>query len=123
MNRLVIVLLFSLLVPIGISSQNTYQITADSLIVITPEQLKLTNLIFNEHKYLKEKVEILNDEISNLEALNKTYVVQDSIRRKEIELYKSSYEDINKKYKRLDKKFKIVSISSIVAILGALIWR
>ena len=123
MNRLVIVLLFSLLVPIGISSQNTYQITADSLIVITPEQLKLTNLIFNEHKYLKEKVEILNNEISNLEALNKTYVVQDSIRRKEIELYKSSYEDINKKYKRLDKKFKIVSISSIVAILGALIWR
>ena len=123
MNRLVIVLLFSLLVPIGINSQNTYQITADSLIVITPEQLKLTNLIFNEHKYLKEKVEILNDEISNLEALNKTYVVQDSIRRKEIELYKSNYEDINKKYKRLDRKFKIVSISSIVAILGALIWR
>jgi hypothetical protein len=110
-------------VPIGISSQNTYQVTADSLIVITPEQLKLTNLIFNEHKYLKEKVEILNNEISNLEALNKTYVVQDSIRCKEIELYKSNYEDINKKYKRLNKKFKIVSISSIVAILGALIWR
>ena len=127
MKQFVIVLLLSLLVPIASSSQTTYPVTiGDSLVIITADQLKYTNLIFNEHRYLTEKVNILENQISNLEKLNFTYVEQDSIRCKQIEEYKNAYEDSFNKYNRLNNRYKIakvVSISSILVLLGSLLWR
>lgn len=119
-------MLLSLLIPIACISQNTYPIIGpDSLVTITPKQLKITNLIFSEHQYLKEKVEILNSQVSNLEELNSLYIIQDSIRCKEIEEYKNAYEDGFKKYNRLEKRYKttkIISFGSILLLIGALIW-
>ena len=83
-------------------------------------------MIFNEHRYLTEKVNILENQISNLEKLNFTYVEQDSIRCKQIEEYKNAYEDSFNKYNRLNNRYKIakvVSISSILVLLGSLLWR
>ena len=44
--------------------------TEDSLIVITPIQLKQTNLIFVEHSMLKLEVEILGRKVDIQEKLN-----------------------------------------------------
>ena len=127
MKQLVIALLLSLSMPIALHSQNIYPIiNTDSLVTITSEQLKITNLIFNEHEYLTEKVDLLNNQINNLEELNKLYVVQDSIQRIKIDKYKNAYEDSYKKYIRLNKRYKVsnaISLGSLLILLGVLICR
>ena len=70
MKKLVMILLVSLLTPIMSFSQSTYPITgSDSLITITAEQLKSINLIFNEHRYFKEKVSLLTEQVEDLSKL------------------------------------------------------
>lgn len=127
MKQLVIALLLSLSMPIALHSQNIYPIiNTDSLVTITSEQLKITNLIFNEHEYLTEKVGLLNNQINNLEELNKLYVVQDSIQCIKIDKYKNAYEDSYKKYIRLNKRYKVsnaISLGSLLILLGVLICR
>lgn len=67
------------------SSQNTYpKLTNDSLIVITPQQLKATNLIFLEHKKLKLEVPELNKQIASYESLIKSYEQTDSVRNAQV---------------------------------------
>lgn len=104
MRRFVIILLLSLWIPIVSHSQTTYPIIKDSLVLITPQQLKETNLIFSEHKMLLEKVPLLTDQVMTLEKLNKTYIEQDSIRLKELSFYKSSYENKSIQYEEFVKK-------------------
>ena len=115
MKRFVIILLFSLLTPTLICSQTILPtITEDSLIVITPEQLKVTNLIFNEHKMLSEKVKLLDAQIDALEKINE---IQDSIRNQEVIYYKNRYE----KEKRLKKTYRYGTI--VTFLLGILIGK
>lgn len=53
------------MIPISSFSQSTYpRITKDSLIVITPLQLKKTNLIFVEHSRMKEEIPLLRETIN-----------------------------------------------------------
>ena len=67
------------------SSQNTYpKLTNDSLIVITPQQLKATNLIFLEHKKLKLEIPELNKQIASYESLIKSYEQTDSVRNAQV---------------------------------------
>lgn len=127
MKKLVMILLVSLLTPIMSFSQSTYPITgSDSLITITAEQLKSINLIFNEHRYFKEKVSLLTEQVEDLSKLNSLYVEQDSIRCKEIDEYKNAYEDSFKKYNRLNKRYKIIKGISFATILttllGIVVW-
>lgn len=57
------------MIPTLSFSQTTFpNMTKDSLIVITPLQLKKTNLIFIEHAYLKNKTKTL-EELINLKDL------------------------------------------------------
>lgn len=68
------------------SSQNTYpKLTSDSLIVITPQQLKATNLIFLEHKKLKLEVPELNKQIVSYESLINSYAESDSLKNSQID--------------------------------------
>lgn len=67
------------------SSQNTYpKLTNDSLIVITPQQLKATNLIFLEHKKLKLEIPELNKQIASYESLIRSYEQTDSVRNAQV---------------------------------------
>lgn len=67
-------------------SQNTYpKIVNDSLIVITPKQLKQTNFIFLEHKKLKLQIPELNSQIESLEKYIDTYMLSDSIKENKIQ--------------------------------------
>lgn len=67
--------------------------TTDSLIVITPIQLKKTNLIFLEHKMLLNKVPLLESQVSNLEKINGTLEKSDSIKQAQIDCYINYLED------------------------------
>lgn len=67
-------------------SQTTYpKLTSDSLIVITPQQLKATNLIFLEHKKLKLEVPELNKQIVSYESLINSYVKSNSLKNSQID--------------------------------------
>lgn len=80
-------------------SQNTYpKLTNDSLIVITPQQLKATNLIFLEHKQLKLKVPELNKQIVTYESLINSYVLSDSLKSLQIQEL-TTYTEISEQIK------------------------
>ena len=76
-KKTLVILLISLLVPIRSFSQG---ISTDSTFTLTPEQLKLTNLIFEEHRTLSLKVPLLEKKITTLEESNRNFQMIDSLR-------------------------------------------
>lgn len=84
-------------------SQTIYpKLTRDSLIVITPTQLKQTNLIFLEHNKFSQEVPLLRSQILNLEDLVKKVEAADSLKASQLSLCldkiskdKSTIEDLN----------------------------
>lgn len=115
--------------PICCSSQTTYpQKLNDSLIVITPTQLKQTNLIFLEHRKLKQQVKEYDVQIMSYKYMMDSYHRTDSLQRAEIG---GLYEDIrtyDAKEKKLNKELKLFKnltiggfsigiISTLIAIL------
>ena len=100
MKKKLIIFLLSLLIPTVSFSQNIYpKILNDSLIVITPIQLKQTNLIFLEHsKYVKE-FPILHSKIRLLDNMNKMWQSSDSIKSNTI---KECRETIKNNYSQLE---------------------
>lgn len=93
---------------------------------MTPQQLKLTNLIFSEHEVLTQKVPLLTNQIVTLEELNKTYIKQDSLKSIQLDLYKNLYIEKESEYIKLDKQFgnikKCAIFGSVVTfILGVVI--
>ena len=73
---------------------------------ITSEELRLTNLIFIEHKKLSEEVPLLEEEILQLKEINRSWISTDSIRRLEVKFYEDLVQTNNKKIKRLTRKVK-----------------
>lgn len=116
MKRYIIALLTLLLIPCISFSQNTSTPTIgkDSLIVITPFQLRQTNLILAEHAKLKEVNVLLNDQINNLQKINSEFVKKDSLRLKEIGIYNEKIQsdqitinNLNESLKQSMKKIRI----------------
>lgn len=119
------------------SSQNTYpKLVNDSLIVITPQQLKATNLIFLEHKKLKLELPELNKQIVTYESLIKSYAATDSIRSIEVkrlmlhaqvseQVMQSQLREINKleSRKKLYKGLTIGGFSVSVVLLVTLLLK
>lgn len=67
------------------SSQNTYpKLVNDSLVVITPQQLKATNLVFLEHKKFKLEIPELKRQITSYESLINSYERNDSVKNAQI---------------------------------------
>jgi hypothetical protein len=88
-----------------------------STITITPEQLKTTNLIFLEHKKYSEEVPLLEKKVETLEAINKSWIHTDSIRKaNELQYTKASRSDSLKiaKLQSANKTNKVVSGFSIL---------
>lgn len=134
MKRIVILLLVSLLQMTVTFSQNiSYprQIN-DSIVEITAEQLKQTNLIFIEHKSLKSENKELNFQINKYKDLVHNYNQQDSINRIKIQDLANYSEFANKqltikdkeitKLKKVKNNYKIFTICgiSVSALLGIL---
>ena len=134
MRKKVILFLISLLIPILSFSRDTYPKTiGDSLIVITPLQLKKTNLIFLEHRKFKlENIELrlqndkykqlyLNslamDSINSLanSRLKAELIVRDEELQKQLKVVS--------KQKRVIKTLTISGIAVSVALLVFLLYR
>lgn len=50
---------------------------------VTKKQIKTANLIFVEHEYMLHKIPLLEQQITNLDSINKTWAHTDSIRTKQ----------------------------------------
>lgn len=97
----ILLFVFSLLIPITCISQNTYKVSVeDSMIVITPTQLKQTNLIFNEHNKLLKENKILNGIISDYSKIVVSYKTLDSLNNTKISNYQ---QEIDKTKETLKK--------------------
>ena len=130
MKKILLILLISLSLPMLGFSQNTFpKIVQDSMIVITPQQLKHTNLIFLEHKKLKLEILELNKKLSLQKQINDKLEESLVVQTNTIENYKSM-ESINKdmlyrkdqeikKYKLSAKGWMIGGIS--VTVVGVLL--
>lgn len=122
MRKLGILLLINLLIPIAVSSQtiskNTYpKILGDSIVLITPEQLKETNLIFNEHNLLKAKVPLLERKIQVLTEINDNHSKIDSLRVQEINQYKANVDKLKKSIKIKNTLITGISSGFVVSLL------
>ena len=94
--------LIMILLPICSFSQNTS--------TVTNEQIKTANLIFVEHEYMLHKIPMLEQQIANLDSINKTWAHTDSIRTNtELETTKTN--------KKLANHNKILTLSTIIAVL------
>ena len=94
-----------------LSSQNMYpKLVDDSLVVITPQQLKASNLIFLEHKKLKLERFELNKQLTSYELLTANYAKTDSIRLQQLaraELQMQMYDEaISKQQEQIAKMNK-----------------
>jgi hypothetical protein len=122
MRKLGTLLLINLLIPITVSSQNisknTYpKILGDSIVLITPEQLKETNLIFNEHNLLKAKVPLLERKIQVLTEINDNHSKIDSLRVQEINQYKANVDKLKKSIKIKNTLITGISSGFVVSLL------
>lgn len=104
-------------------SQNTYpKITKDSLIVLTPLQLKKTNLIFVEHSHLKQENVLLKEVITLQDSTINVMVKSEDLRLNQIYDLKTTTSDqqlkINKLNESLDKRTKQYRIAKDLAIGG-----
>ena len=112
-----LLLCLMILLPTYSFSQTT------STIIITPEQLKTTNLIFLEHEKYTKEVPLLNKKIETLEEINKSWLHTDSIRRINEKQYNAIIKKDSIKITQLQsshKKYKVVTkISIIVNIILA----
>lgn len=115
-----------------LSSQNMYpKLVDDSLVVITPQQLKASNLIFLEHKKLKLERFELNKQLTSYELLTANYAKTDSIRLQQLaraELQMQMYDEaISKqreqiaKMNKKNKRLTTVSIGGFAISVGLLL--
>lgn len=104
-----------------LSSQNMYpKLVDDSLVVITPQQLKASNLIFLEHKKLKLERFELSKQLTSYELLTANYAKTDSIRLQQLaraELQMQMYDEAISKQReqiaKMNKKNKRLTTLSI----------
>lgn len=112
------------------SSQNTStKIDLDSIVLITPSQLKETNLIFAEHQKLLLENSLLYEQVSNYEKANQILTQADSLKSLQLDNYKllsKSYSDqISTLTNELTKKTKEAicwKVGGISVSIGLLVW-
>ena len=108
MKRSIILLVLSLLTAIASFTQTTYPKNLnDSLVIITAEQLKQTNLIFIEHDYLTNENGLLKNKISLQDSLIYNYSQIDSIQKNNIIKLNEEVDFATNKINKLEKQFKI----------------
>ena len=127
-KRSIVLFVSSLLMTTLCFSQTIYpKLTKDSLIVITPAQLKQTNLVFLEHEHLQSKYALLEQQCNVQDSINIVLSQVQSNQNEIIDslnLYNQQYEKnlvkmskTNKKLKKLNKGLTSFSIGSLLLIL------
>ena len=122
MIKKLLLLCLVLIVSTSSFSQDTLKITS--------EQLRLTNVIFLEHKKFSEQVPLLQQQITNLEQINESWKQTDSIRKSQllycnqvIEDKNKSIEGLNKSLKRKQNLIKYGGTASVLTIILCLLLK
>lgn len=130
MRKFVAILLVILLIPTISSSQVIWRETEkDSIVLITPAQLKETNLIFAEHCKLLEENTLLRKQIDNYKLKDSLNNVSDSLRLNQLQNYKelaNNYTNqisiLNSKIKKQNSTIIGWQIGGITVTVGLVIW-
>ena len=93
----------------------------DSIVSITPAQLKETNLIFAEHHKLLIENQLLSEQLNNYKEDNKLLVKTDSIRQAQIKIYKDWNESLIKNLNKKKKTLLFWKIGGITVSSGLLL--
>ena len=93
----------------------------DSIVSITPTQLKETNLIFAEHHKLLIENQLLSEQLNNYKEDNKLLVKTDSIRQAQIKIYKDWNESLIKNLNKKKKTLLFWKIGGITVSSGLLL--
>lgn len=120
MKLLKIILLSSVLIPTMCFSQITQQSIGNNTVQITTQQLKTSNLIFNEHEKWSKEIPLLNNQINNLELINKSYKLQDSLRENQIDLYDKELKIYNSELSIKDKQIKKLKFTKSAYKIGGI---
>ena len=98
-----------------LSSQNMYpKLINDSLVVITPQQLKASNLIFLEHKKLKLERFELNKQLASYELLTDSIRLQQLARAElQMQMYDEAISKQQEQIAKMNKKNKRLTTLSI----------
>lgn len=126
MKRIVISFLIILLQTTTSFSQIIWN---DSVIGITPIQLKTTNLIFVEHEKLLKENSLLKIQLDNYIKDNQLLTQTDSIRTIQLKGYKDldiqnkkQIEQLNKDLSRKKKELTVWKIGGLGISVGLLLW-
>lgn len=130
MRKKVILFLISLLIPILSFSKDIYPKTiGDSLVVITPLQLKKTNLIFLEHRKFKLENNELKLQTDKYKQLYSNCLVMDSINtsinnqlRTELLIRDEELQKQLKIVSRQKKQIKAITIGGITISVALLVF-
>lgn len=130
MKKLVTLFFLILLMPITCFSQNILvKENNDTIVLITPKQLKETNLIFIEHQKLLIENDLLFKQISNYKLDNALLNKTDSLRALQLTNYKELTKSYSLKIEQLDKEIKkknnnllVWRVGGITISAGLLIW-
>ena len=130
MRKFVILSCLILLTTITCFSQNILvNESNDTVVLITPQQLKETNLIFAEHQKLLMEKKLLLNQLNNYKLDNDLLSYSDSIKSLQVDNYKNltnSYsiqiEKLNQEVQEKNKSLLTWKISSITISVGLLVW-
>ena len=130
MRKFVTLFFLILLMTTTCFSQNILvRENSDTIVLITPKQLKETNLIFAEHQKLLKENSLLFKQISNYKLDNSLLLRTDSLKTLQIKDYENlvtayslNIEKLNKEIKKQDKTILTLKISGITVGVGLLVW-
>lgn len=130
MKRTLILLLIIMLARISAFSLTTSNlIEQDSIVYVTTQDIKYTNLIFIEHKKLIKDNALLLNQIENYKDLTNTLTQVDSLRLRQIkeystlnENYQLQIESLNKDIKKKNKTLLCWKIGGITISSGLLLF-
>ena len=130
MKRITILFLTILLVrTICFSSNTSEAIRQGSIVSITSDQLKYTNLIFIEHKKLLEENKLLLQQVQNYKVKTNYLLTTDSLRVAQISNYKLmnreysiQIENLNKTIKKKDRAVTCWKIGGITVSIGLILF-
>lgn len=122
-TKRLLVTLLTILLATTTSSSSTISsgIEKDSIVSITPAQLKETNLIFAEHHKLLIENQLLSEQLNNYKEDNKLLVKTDSVRQAQIKVYKDWNESLTKNLNKKKKTLLFWKIGGITVSSGLLL--
>lgn len=120
-KRLTLLLGMMLMTTMYSFSTTLNGIEQDSIVSLTPLQLKETNLIFAEHHKLLIENKLLKEQVYNYQEDNSLLLKKDSIRYIQNSMYKELNNSLNNSINKKNKKLKLWKIGSITTNIGLLL--